>query len=474
MDRSQRLGTEKIKPLLWSLSLPAMIGMLSVTIYNVADTIFIGHAVGTLGIAAISVSLPLMMSITTFGQAIGLGGASVISRALGAGNKAKAQLTLHSLLTIIISINFILITLAYLKAGFFLKLFGANDEILPYAVQYVRWSLPGSFFLNILFVSVHQIRAEGNARFPMFSQILGGVLNIIFDPIFIFGLGWGLMGAALASSISQFVGFCLAMWYFTKNPKSVLKLNIRKLWALPDKAITLEVLAIGASSFGRQIAGSIMSIVLNNALLRYGGAASIAAFGIINRITMFVFMPLFGLNQGFMPIAGFNYGAKKILRVLRGMKIAIIWSTSFCIATLILFFVFANSIVSVFTTDKELIAMATKSLRIFILAFPVVGFQIVGSGLFQALGKAKASMFLALARQVLFLIPFVLIFPKFWGENGIWFSFPISDFLAASVTFLMVVNLVKKLKKEDKENRRLNLEKAKTKPKFNLQDETVL
>jgi Na+-driven multidrug efflux pump len=185
-------------------------------------------------------------------------------------------------------------------------------------------------------------------------------------------------------------------------------------------------------------------------------------------------MPLFGLNQGFMPIAGFNYGAKKILRVLRGMKIAIIWSTSFCIATLILFFVFANSIVSVFTTDKELIAMATKSLRIFILAFPVVGFQIVGSGLFQALGKAKASMFLALARQVLFLIPFVLIFPKFWGENGIWFSFPISDFLAASVTFLMVVNLVKKLKKEDKENRRLNLEKAKTKPKFNLQDETVL
>lgn len=473
MDRSQRLGTEKIKPLLWSLSLPAMIGMVSVTVYNAADTIFIGHSIGTLGIAAISVSLPLLLSISTFGQAIGLGGASIISRALGAGNKAKAHLTLHSLVTIILAINLVVITLAYSKLSFFLKLFGASEEILPYAVQYASWALPGSFCLNILFVLVNQIRAEGNAKFPMFSQIFGAVLNLIIDPIFIFGFGWGLMGAAFATSISQFTGFAFATWYFTKNPKSVLKLKLRKLWAIPNKAITKETFAIGASSFGRQIAGSIMNIVLNNSLLHYGGAASIAAFGIIYRLTMFIFMPLFGINQGFMPIAGFNYGAKKIPRVLKAMKTAIIWASLFCVGALIVFFIFASAMVNIFTSDKDLIFIGTKALRIFIIAFPIIGFQIVGSGLFQALGKAKASLFLALSRQLLFLIPFVMVFPIFWGETGIWYSFPVADFLAAIITFFMVWNFVKKLKKEDETNKLLNLDKENINSKFEFQEEII-
>lgn len=473
MDRSARLGTEKIKPLLWSLSLPAMIGMVSVTVYNAADTIFIGHSVGTLGIAAISVSLPLLLSISTFGQAIGLGGASIISRALGAGDKAKAHLTLHSLVTIIFVINLVIISIAYSNLGFFLKLFGANEEILPYAVQYASWALPGSFCLNFLFVLVNQIRAEGNAKFPMFSQILGAVLNLIIDPIFIFGLGWGLMGAAFATTISQFTGFSLAVWYFTGNKRSVLKLKLKNLWKLPDKKITLETFAIGASSFGRQIAGSVMNIVLNNSLLHYGGAASIASFGIIYRLTMFIFMPLFGINQGFMPIAGFNYGAKKINRVLESMKTAIIWASSFCIGALIVFFAFSSYMVNIFTTDKQLIELGAKALRIFILAFPVVGFQIVGSGLYQALGKAKASLFLALSRQLLFLIPFVMIFPIFWGETGIWYSFPTADLLTALVTFYMVKNLVKKLKKEDLENLQIGENKNTQKTDFDFQEEIV-
>jgi putative MATE family efflux protein len=450
MDRSQRLGEEKINKLLFSLSLPSILGMLAVTIYNAADTIFIGQAVGTLGIAGVSVSLPLLMTISTFGHAIGLGGASIISRALGAGDKAKASLTLHSLVTIILVLNVVIFAIAYTNLTWFLELFGARGEILPYAYDYAVWALPGSFFLNILYVLVNQIRAEGNARFPMMTQALGAGLNLIIDPIFIFGLGWGVMGAALATTISQLVATLLSIWYYTMNPKSVLKINLRQLLRIPDKAITRETFALGASSFGRQIASSVMNIILDNALLHYGGAASIAAFGVIFRLAMFIFMPLFGLNQGFMPIAGFNYGAKKIGRVIESMKTTIIWSTVFCIVAMIGFFFFSHEMISIFTKDKQLIETGGKALRIFIIAFPVIGFQIVGSGLYQALGRAKASLFLALSRQVLFLIPFALLFPLVWGEKGIWISFPVADILAAVVTFFMVRNLVKKLKEEER------------------------
>lgn len=450
MNRAERLGEEKVGKLLWSLSLPSILGMLAISIYNIADTIFVGRGVGTMGIAGISVSLPLMMSISTFGHAIGLGGASVISRALGANDKAKANLTLNNLVTLIVVINIIVFAIAYSNLTALLQVFGADAEILPYAFEYASWAMPGTFFLNILFVLMNVIRAEGNAKFPMISQTIAASLNLIIDPIFIFVLDWGLMGAALATTISQFVGMSLSIWYYTLNKKSVLKLDIKTLFSIPDKKITLETMAIGASSFGRQIASSVMTIVLNNSLLYYSGSSGIAAFGIIFRLAMFIFMPLFGINQGFMPIAGFNYGAKKNNRVLEVLKLANIWSTAFCLVAMVVFYFFAVDLVKIFTTDPVLIDIGSRAMKIFIIAFPVIGFQIVGSGLYQALGKAKASLFLAMARQVLFLIPFVLLFPLKWGEDGIWFSFPVADFLAAIVTFFMVINLVKKLRTDIK------------------------
>lgn len=450
MNKADRLGEEKVGKLLWSLSLPSILGMMAISIYNIADTIFVGRGVGTLGIAGISISLPLLMVISTFGHAIGLGGASVISRALGADNKAKANLTLNNLVTLIVVTNIIVFAVAYANLTALLQLFGADAEILPYALEYARWAMPGSFFLNILFVLMNVIRAEGNAKFPMISQAIAAGLNIIIDPIFIFVLDWGLMGAALATTISQFIGMSLSIWYYTLNKNSVLKLDIKALLSLPDKKIVLETMAIGASSFGRQIAGSVMSIVLNNSLLFYSGSSGIAAYGIIFRLAMFIFMPLFGINQGFMPIAGFNYGAKKNKRVLEVMRLANIWSTAFCIVAMLVFYFFAVDLVKIFTTDPVLIDIGSRAMKIFIIAFPIIGFQIVGSGLYQALGKAWASLFLALARQALFLIPFVLLFPLKWGETGIWLSFPAADFLAAIVTFFMVIHLVKKLKADIK------------------------
>jgi len=448
MSRADRLGEEKINKLLWSLSAPAIVGMLSISVYNITDTIFIGHSVGKLGIAGISVALPLLLLIGTFGHMIGLGGASIISRALGAKNKEKATLTLHNLVMLILSINIVLMILVATKLSFLLKVFGANEEIIPYAMQYTKWALPGSFFINIVFVLVNQIRAEGNAKFPMLSQISSSVINLIIDPIFIFGFGWGMMGAGLATSISQFIIAIMAFWYFSYNPKSVLKLNFKQIFTIPDKLITKETFSIGASSFGRQAASSIMAIILNNALLYYSGAAAIAAFGIIHRISMFIFMPLFGINQGFMPIAGYNYGAKKYDRVLSVLKTAIAWSTGLCIFALLLFSVFSETFIRFFTTDRQLIDIGSKALKIFIIAFPVVGIHIIGSGLFQVLGKAKASFFLAVSRQLLFLIPCVFIFPLIWGKDGIWFSFPVADVCAAIVTLVLIMYLVKKLKKD--------------------------
>ncbi|MDD3741431.1 MAG: MATE family efflux transporter, partial [Bacteroidales bacterium] len=438
MNRADRLGEEKINKLLWSLTAPSIIGMLSISIYNITDTIFVGHSVGKFGIAGISVALPLLMLISTFGHMIGLGGASIISRALGAKDKAKALLTLHNLVTLVLCINVVLFSLVILYLRPLLTLFGADSEILPFAYQYAIWALPGTFFMNLMFVLMNQIRAEGNAKFPMFSQIMSAVINVIIDPIFIFGFGWGLMGAGLATSISQIVMALLSIWYFTLNPKSVLKLNFRQIFTIPDKAITKEAFAIGASSFGRQVATSSMTIVLNNALLYYSGAAAIAAFGIVYRLSMIIFMSLFGINQGFMPIAGYNYGAKKYDRVIHVLKTATIWSTGVCVFALLVFSFFATPLMTMFTKDPHLIEIGAKALRIFVIAFPVVGFHIIGSGLFQVLGKAGASFFLAVSRQLLFLIPFVFIFPLIWVENGIWYSFPAADILAAIVTLFMV------------------------------------
>ncbi len=445
-SRADRLGEEKISKLLWSLSLPSIMGMLAISIYNIADTIFIGRGVGTLGIAGISVSLPLLMTINTFGHAIGMGGASIVSRALGAKDIAKANLTLNSLLTIIITLNLVVFAIAFPNLRVLLKLFGANQEIMPYAYTYASWALPGTFFLNILFVLMNVIRAEGNAKFPMLSQSIAAGLNLIIDPIFIFTFDMGIMGAALATTISQFVGFLLSVWYYTLNPKSILKLDIKKILSIPDKAITLETFAIGASSFGRQVASSAMSIVLNNALLFYSGSSAIAAFGIIFRLSMFIFMPLFGITQGFMPIAGYNYGANNNKRVLEAFKIATTWATAFCVVAFVVYYLLARQLVMIFTDEIELINIGSRAMKVFIIAFPIIGFQIIGGGLFQALGKAKASLFLALSRQLLFLIPFVLIFPLIWGVDGIWFSFPSADILSAIVTFLMIISLTRKLK----------------------------
>ena len=447
MEHTDKLGKVKVNKLLISLSIPSIIGMLAISIYHIADTIFIGYGVGTMAIAGVAVALPLLMTLNVFGHAIGIGGASIISRALGAKQNDKANTTLNNLVSVIIIINFIIYSIAYLNLRFFLKMFGANQEIMPYAFDYASVALIGSFFLNILFVVINAIRAEGNAKYPMKIQLIAAGLNIILNPIFIFVLGWGIVGAAIATSISQFLGAVLSILYYTLLNKGVLKLSFQELIKKPDMAIIKETFAIGASSFARQSATSIMTIALNNALLFYSGSLAVAAFGVIYRLAMFVFMPLFGINQGFMPIVGYNYGAKNNNRVLQAIKAGSIYSTIFCIIAFFGYFFFSEFFISLFTPDKELIAIGSRGLKIMVIAFPVIGFQIIGSGLYQAMGKAWAALFLALSRQILFLIPLILILPQIYGLDGIWMSFPAADMMAVVITFFMVIYQIRKLKR---------------------------
>jgi putative MATE family efflux protein len=448
MKHSDKLGKEKISKLLVSLSIPSIIGMLAISIYHIADTIFIGHGVGSMAIAGVAVALPLLLTLNVFGHAIGIGGASIVSRALGAGDKEKAAKTLNSLLFVIIIINFVIYSVAYIFLETFLTVFGANHEIMPYAYDYSKIALIGSFFLNILFVVMNIIRAEGNARFPMKIQLLAAGLNVILNPIFIFVFEWGVAGAAFATSISQFLGALLSILYFTAFKRSELTLSLNKVFSKPDFNIVKECFAIGASSFARQSATSVMTIALNNSLLLYSGSMGVAAFGIIYRLAMFIFMPLFGINQGFMPIAGYNYGAKNYLRVQQVIKTAVIYSTALCVFAFVGFRIFATGLVSLFTSDAELIEIASGGLKIIIVAFPVIGFQIIGSGLFQSLGKAWSALFLALSRQVLFLIPLILILPAIFGTTGIWYSFPAADILAALITAVMVLYQLRRIKAE--------------------------
>ncbi len=385
------------------------------------------------------------MIITTFGQAIGIGGASIISRSLGSNEKDKAILTLNNLLHSVVIVNIIVITIAFIYLEPLLRVFGAGDEFIDLAIDYARITLIGSFAMNIINVTMASVRAEGNTRYAMIVMMIGAVLNLIVDPIFIFVFHWGMKGAALATTMSQILGASMALWYYASG-KGILHITKEKLLARPQWSILKESFSIGISSFIRHSATILIIILLNHRLLLYGETIAVAIFGIIFRLLMFNFMPVLGVNQGFMPIVGYNYGSQNYDRVHHVLKVAIKVTSLFSIFTFLVFFIFAKPLIAMFGNDAEVINLGYKAFRIIVVTLPIVSFQVIASGLYQALGKVWPSIFLAVFRQVLFLIPCVLILPLFYGLNGIWYAFPLSDFLAAIITLVMLLNQIKTLK----------------------------
>ncbi len=434
-NRSKILGTESIGKLLLKLSLPATVGMLVQALYNLVDTIFVGQGVGRLGIAGIAVVFPITMLVMAISMTIGVGGASVVSRALGAGDPKKASRIAGNVFTLAFVFSIVVMS-GYPFIEQVLKIFGATPGVLPYAKQYLFVIIFGVPFILFSMAGNNLVRAEGNAKTAMVTMLIGAITNMILDPIFIFGLKMGISGAALATVVGQCMSFLYLLFYFVSG-KSSIKIHLHDF--LLHWKIVGEMLAVGSAAFARQVASSLMVAILNNSFKVYGGDVALAVFGVVFRLMMFVLMPMFGVIQGMQPIAGYNYGAKRIERVKSVVWFSVLITTLVGLLGFFVMMVFPDAVFRMFSSDVELRKMGIPAMRIIVVTLPIVGFQVVGGGFYQALGKALPSLILSMSRQILFLIPLVLILPHFYGLNGVWASFPLADALAFLFTIVMMV-----------------------------------
>ncbi len=438
-QQSERLGSDPIPELLISLTVPATVGMLVMALHSVIDTIYIARGVGTVGVAAVAISFPLHMIIMALSGAMGIGGGSVISRALGASDLEKANQTFGNIISLVLSISIIgaFTGLAYLNP--MLRLFGASATIMPYACDYLGIILYGTIFFAFGFAVNNIVRAEGNARVAMLTMIMSAVFNVILTPIFMFGFNMGMKGAAYGTILAQGLTAIYLYLYFA-NGKSSLSIRLRYL--KPQPALIGEILAVGSSAFVRQGSASVMLIVANNLLVYYGGDLAIAVLGIIHRVIMFTLMPILGVVQGMLPLVGFNYGAKQKLRVKESIALAMKISTAIALFAFLLVMAAPRLLMMIFTTDPAAIEMGQSALRIMFALSVTVGLQMVTGGVFQALGKARAAFVISMARQVLFLIPLLILLPQFFDLTGIWLAFPLADLLSS----ILVLWLIKRHK----------------------------
>jgi putative MATE family efflux protein len=438
------LNDDRIGRLLLKLSLPAFMGMFVMALYNVVDTIFIGHYVGPLGIAALSIVFPIQMLTMGIGMMMGMGGASLISRLLGAGNAARAEHALGNSLTFTIIISVALTIIGLSNPDLWLRLMGASETILPYARDYMTIILAGVIFRTLAMAQNFLIRATGNARVPMIGMIMGASLNIVFDAIFIIPLGMGVKGAALATVIAQVITSLYFLRYYLSG-KSFLRIHLQNMVIEWD--ILKSILAIGISSFARTAAQSLAVIFVNRTLLTFGGDLAISSYGLIQRIMIFALMPSIVIGQGMQPILGFNYGAKRYGRALRVIKLAIVSATIYSIIAFCALYFAPELFIRVFTADSELIVLTADAARQIFLAVYLIGFIIIGSIVFQAIGKAPQAFVTAVARPALFLLPLVFILPNYWQLDGAWLAFPITDALTTILVLALLIPEIKMFRK---------------------------
>ncbi len=434
-EHSQILAKEKIGKLLYRLSAPAMVGMLVQAMYNIVDTIFVGRAVGFMGIAGLTIVFPIQILVMAFAQTVGIGGASIISRSLGSGDLERAHKTFGNIISLVILISASVMLIGGLYLEPVLRLFGATESILPYSAEYLGIILFGTFFFVLAVSCNNAARAEGNAKVAMNTMLISAGLNIVLDPIFIFGFNMGIRGAALATVLAQ-ASMSIYLIYYFLSGRSTLVFKVQYLKIIPN--ILKETMAIGASSFTRQASASIMVVIINNSLAFYGGDLSIAVFGVVNRLLMFAFMPMFGIVQGLQPIVGFNYGAGKLHRVRRAIQLSVLVTTGMSVLAFLCFMFFPEFFIRLFSSEQELIESGVEAIRIITLALPLVGFQIIGASIYQALGKPLPALVLSISRQVLFFIPMVILLPLYFRLQGIWMAFPAADILAFIVTYFLV------------------------------------
>ena len=444
MSRTTELGTAPVHKLLWKYALPAIIAMTATSLYNIVDTIYIGHGCGALALGALTVAKPFMDICAAFGSLVGVGASSLLAIYLGEKDYEHANRVLGNVIVMNIILSAIVMTVGLIWLDPILMAFGASEATLLYAHEYMEIILYGNILTHIYFGLNAMLRSAGHPRFSMTATIVAVIINIILDPIFIFGLDMGVRGAALATVISQAVA---VVWQLTKfMDKNELVRFHRGIWRL-NRHITLRALAIGMSPFLYNIAHCFVVIIINNQLKNFGGDMAIASYGVINRLTFVFAMMVMGLNQGMQPIAGYNYGAKQFERVLKSFYLTCAYATGVMGLVFILGEFFPELMTRMFTHDAELIAQTVRPMRIVCSTMLIIGFQMVTGNLFTSVGKAGKAIFLSLTRQVLYLIPLVLWLPTIFTTpiDGVWWSIPISDTISAVTAIIVLLASRKKL-----------------------------
>lgn len=451
MDNKQatlELGTKPVGKLLMQYAIPAIIAMTASSLYNMVDSIFIGQGVGAMAISGLAITFPFMNLSAAFGAAIGLGASTLMSVKLGQKDYRTAENILGNTITlnIIIGVTFGVVCLMFLDP--ILRFFGASDQTIVYARDYMEIILLGNAITHLYFGMNSALRSASKPRHAMYATMFTVVLNTILDPLFIWTFGLGIRGAAYATVLSQLVALIWQFWIFS-NPKELIRLK-RGIYSLRGDLVK-NIIGIGISPFSMNVCACMVVIFINNQLVRFGGDMSVGAYGIANRIVFIFLMFVMGINQGMQPIAGYNYGAQKLDRMMQVVKLSIIAATVIMILGWFLAMLAPRQCVSLFTTDQHLIDTTVHGMRIMMLMLPVVGYQMVITNFFQCIGKVKISIFLSLSRQLLFLLPALALLPIWFGLDGVWLAQPMSDLVASVVTAWIMIVYMRKFKLQHKE-----------------------
>jgi putative MATE family efflux protein len=442
-DRTKALGTEPIGRLIFRLAAPSVVSLGVLAFYNVVDAIFVGHGAGTLAIAGIGVAFPILLVIIGIGQLVGVGGASMLSRALGGGDKPQAQKVLGNTIMLGLIVSLLIAAVGFRYRVRLAVFAGATQEILPYALSYISVIVVGAFTLVMASIFASTVRAQGQAARATVPLIISGVLNVGLDPIFIFGLRLGVAGAAWATVVSAGVGLAYYVYNMLRRDAAVL-LEPRSF--ILSWRTAKRILAVGSASFVGIFASSVSTVVINRALGAVGGGLPIAIFSVVNRIVMFSRMPIFGVVDGAQPIYGYNFGARNYARVVSTIRYAAVSAFALAGTFWALFLLIPRGFLSVFSHDPVLLAEGAHALRITVLALPLLAFQAIVGGLYQALGFARRALAVAVLRDLVLIIPGVIVLSAYFRTAGVWTAFPIADFASAVIVIPFLILQVRRLR----------------------------
>lgn len=438
------LGTENIRKLLMRYAIPAIVAMTAASLYNMMDSIFIGHGVGSLGIAGLAVTFPFINLAAAFGSLVGVGASAVVSMKMGQKDLKSAEAVLGNVILMNIIIGTLFMTVCLIFLNPILYFFGASESTLPYARDYMKVILYGNIITHVYMGLNEVMRASGYPQRAMAATLFAVAINGVLNALFIFVFDMGIQGAALGTIVAQLMALTGVLLHFSSR-KSYIRFK-RGIFHI-KRHIVWAMLAIGLAPFLMNLCSCLVVLLINNGLKDLGGDMYVGAFGIINRIAFLFFMIVMGFNQGMQPIVGYNFGAKQYDRVIRTLKYTLFCAIGTTTSGFLLCQLFPRTIIYMFTTDAALMDISEHGLRLIIAMLPIVGFQMVSTSFFQSIGMAKKAIFLSLTRQLIFLIPCLMILPGFWGVDGIWGSIPVADFAAAITSGLMLLYQLKKFNK---------------------------